>query len=313
MIIKTITCHDVYNSGASLQAYALASYLHILGHEVEIIDYRPGYLSNHFPLLGVSNPEYDKPFVREAYQLLKLPGRIKERHSRRKQEFDRFTREFLPLTPRQYFSNEELTGNPPVADLYIAGSDQIWNSYYQNGKDPAFYLQFAPVQTIKASYAASFSTDTIKPEWKDKVTEWIQNMDYISVRESSALALLYSIGIHDAALVLDPVFLLSAEMWKQIEKPLDLSDSYILIYDFDNNPLICRLAHEIADRHGWKVYSVLQSKVSDRSFHEEGPLAFLWLIDHAEFVISNSFHATAFSIIFHKQFLVADRMENINP
>lgn len=87
MIIKTITCHDVYNSGASLQAYALASYLHILGHEVEIIDYRPGYLSNHFPLLGVSNPEYDKPFVREAYQLLKLPGRIKERHSRRKQEF----------------------------------------------------------------------------------------------------------------------------------------------------------------------------------------------------------------------------------
>ena len=137
MIIKTITCHDVYNLGASLQAYALQTYLQKQGHEVEIIDYKPDYLSGHFKLWGVYNPVYDKPFIRLLYLLAKLPGRLMA--LRRKKAFDVFTKNYLHLT-RRYHSNDELKKDPPIADAYIAGSDQIWNTVFKNGRDPAFYL-----------------------------------------------------------------------------------------------------------------------------------------------------------------------------
>ena len=129
MRIKTITCHDVYNAGASLQAYALVTYLRSLGHEAEIIDYKPDYLA-HYRLTGINNPRYDKPVIRELYTLAKLPGRFKARHGKRKKSFDAFTKEFLPTTKRRYISNDDLKQNPPEADVYFAGSDQIWNCFF---------------------------------------------------------------------------------------------------------------------------------------------------------------------------------------
>ena len=154
MKIRTITCHDVYNVGASLQAYALQTYLKSLGHDVKIIDYKPDYLSKHYRLDVVGNPKYDKPFVREAYLLAKLPERL---HALpRKKTFDSFTAKHLDLT-RRYTSNEELQADPPEADVFFAGSDQIWNPLFPNGKDPAFYLDFA-LHGIRASYAASFAS-----------------------------------------------------------------------------------------------------------------------------------------------------------
>ena len=113
MKICTITCHDVYNVGASLQAYALQIYLKSLGHDVKIIDYKPDYLSKHYRLDVVGNPKYDKPFVREAYLLAKLPGRL--RVLPRKKAFDSFTAKDLDWTSR-YVSNEELKADPPEAD-----------------------------------------------------------------------------------------------------------------------------------------------------------------------------------------------------
>ncbi len=77
MRIRIITCYDVYNAGASLQAYALMQYLKDCGHEVKIIDYKPDYLSRHYSLKAVNNPEYDRAGIREIYLLVKMPGRIK--------------------------------------------------------------------------------------------------------------------------------------------------------------------------------------------------------------------------------------------
>ena len=101
--IKTITCHNVYNAGASLQAYALSAYLSRLGHNVEIINYIPDYLQ-HYELWGVRNPKYDKPILREIYNILKLPGRIKDRFSKRKRAYDDFTSKYLPLSSEIYDS-----------------------------------------------------------------------------------------------------------------------------------------------------------------------------------------------------------------
>lgn len=311
MKIKTITCHDVYNVGASLQAYALATYLKSLGHDTEIIDYKPEYLQ-HFKLFGSVSGRYNRPILREIYHIVKFPGRLKARLSKRKKQYDIFTAKFLPITSKCYHSNEELKKDPPEADLFFAGSDQIWNTLFPNGKDPAFYLDFAPEKAIKASYAASFATKDIDEEYKEQVKKWLLNFDFISVREGSGLDIIHSFGIADAVQVLDPVFLLSLENWQKIEKNLNVKERYVLLYDFDNNIELCNYARELADQNNCKVYSILPSKVADRCFSEEGPNAFLYLIHHSEFVVSNSFHATAFSLIYQKRFLAFYRKEAIN-
>ena len=118
MKIKTITCHDVYNVGASLQAYALATYLKSLGHDTEIIDYKPEYLQ-HFKLFGSVSGRYNRPILREIYHIVKFPGRLKARLSKRKKQYDIFTAKFLPITSKCYHSNEELKKDPPEADLYV--------------------------------------------------------------------------------------------------------------------------------------------------------------------------------------------------
>ena len=193
MKVKTITCHDVYNLGASLQAYALAEYLSEIGQEVEIIDYKPLYLQ-HYNLKKVNNPAYDKPVLKELYLLLKLPERLKGRRSKRKKNLTSSEKHFT-YYESDVCTNEELKRDVPEADIYFAGSDQIWNTLFKNGKDPAFYLDFAPSESIRASYAASFATEDIVEEEKVNVKKRLEKMDYISVREKSGIEIINQLGI----------------------------------------------------------------------------------------------------------------------
>lgn len=309
MRIKIITCHDVYNVGASLQAYALSEYLRQQGHEVKDIDYKPVYLQ-HYRLGGVSNPVYDKPVLREIYQILKFPGRLKERFSKRKKVFDNFTEHYLSVTEKKYMSNKELKLQVPEADLYIAGSDQIWNPLFQNGKDPAFFLQFAPENFRKISYAASFSVDSLQEDDKERMKNWLCYFDAISVREKSGVSLLCEMGI-EGVQVCDPVFLIQRSAWERLA--IDCSyTSYLLVYDFDNNSIIQQIAKNIAEKRGLKIVSVFPWKEADYICKNIGPREFIGLIWKADVVISNSFHATAFSMIFHREFYVINRQEKIN-
>lgn len=314
MIVKTITCHDVYNVGASLQAYALETYLVQLGHDVEIIDYKPKYLSGHFPLWGVNNKRYDKIFLKELYCLAKFPVRLKNRYGKRKREFDNFTKKYLKVTDQIYHSSEELKANLPEADVFFAGSDQIWNTFFKNGKDPAFYLDFVPAGRIKASYAASFATDYLMDGYEDFVANLLKKFDYISVRESSGLLILKELGIMGGIQVLDPVFLLGQDIWRILASNWKNREKkpYILVYDFDNSEKIADFVKEIAKEHDWNIISILENPYFKKNYSKEGPIAFLSLIKNAQAIVSNSFHATAFSIIFEKEFWVFNRNEEIN-
>ena len=311
MRIKTITCHDVYNSGASLQAYALMRYLEELGNEVEIIDYKPDYLNNHYKLGVIANPKYEKNLMlKMIYLTLKFPGRVLA--LRKKIKYDHFRDNYLKVTKKRYISNSELKSNPPEADIFICGSDQIWNSKFNNGKDPAFYLDFAPQGKIRASYAASFATDRIEEAVGDITKERINKLDYIGVREISALNILEDLGIDNGIQVMDPVFLLSKETWLNMAYEVDKKQKYIFVYDFDGNELIKEIALKVAKKKSLKIYTVFKSDYSDKVIKGMGPIDFISYIKNAEFVISNSFHGTAFSIIFEKQFVVVNRKEAIN-
>ena len=312
MKIKTITCHDVYNAGASLQAYALQRYLMSLGHEVFIIDYKPFYLE-HYILWGGAYGKYNKPLIKEAYSLAHLPKRIVAWFEPRKRKFDGFTRKYLNVTNKIYTNNNELKINPPDADVFFAGSDQIWNTIFSNGKDPAFYLDFVQDGAIKASYAASFATSSIDKKYRAFVKEKLQRLDYISVRERSGVTILEELGITGGVKVMDPVFLLDKGTWEKLldnkEKP---REKYIFVYSFEGEVLIRDCALSLSKETGYEIYTLQKLGYGDRSFESAGPIEFLNLVYNAEYVLSNSFHATAFAIIFQKKFWVFNRKENIN-
>lgn len=229
----------------------------------------------------------------------------------RKKAFDSFTAKYLDLTKR-YTSNEELKKEPPEADAFLAGSDQIWNPLFPNGKDPAFYLDFA-LHGIRASYAASFAVDEFPQELREVTAQYLKRFDYIAVREKSGLSVLKTLGITNAVTVLDPVFLLDRAQWEAMaERPEGCEAPYLLVYDFDNSPAVRKLAGRIAAERGLHIYSVFKIPYAERCFPLCGPENFLGLVQSADFVLSNSFHATAFSVIFEREFAVVERTEKIN-
>ena len=312
MQIKTITCHDVYNHGASLQAYALQTYLESLGHTVEIIDYKPDYLSRHYLLWSVDNPVFDKPLVKQLYLLAKLPERLIA--LKRKRLFDEFTKKYLQLTSKRYHSNEELKAEPPLADMYIAGSDQIWNTLFQNGRDAAFYLDFAPASAKRISYAASFATEDVADEYRPFVCKMLQNFDAVSIRERCSLPLLTTLGRADGIAVCDPVFLLSNAQWESLLPQQQNKEKYLLVYDTEFMSKVKEIAKRIAKEKNLKIYNVSASRIgyADKDLWISSPINFVQLIRDASYVVSNSFHASAFSIVFERDFCVINRSEDIN-
>jgi len=310
MQIKTITCHEVYNHGASLQEYALLQFLNQNGFQAETLHYKPDYLSGHFNLKAVSNPRFNLPIVKQLYLLIKLPTRLKS--LKRKKAFDDFAKKYIPTDSTLYEKNEDLKNNLPQADAFICGSDQIWNSYFQNGKDPAFYLNFVPDNKKKISYAASFAIDKIEENLKQFVKENVARLDRIGVRETSGVEILKELGIEKAIQVLDPVFLLKKEHWiSNFISPI--TDKYLFIYDFDSNPTVKNIALKLKKEKGLLIYTVNQNiDYADKNFYLEGPEKFLSLVYHSQFNLTNSFHAVAFSLIFEKQIAVINRTEKIN-
>ncbi|WP_406683885.1 polysaccharide pyruvyl transferase family protein [Seonamhaeicola sp. MEBiC1930] len=312
MKIKTITCHEVYNHGASLQEYALLKYLQNSGHDAETIHYKPHYLSNHFNLFRVSNGFYKKNIVLKfIYLTIKLPTRLKS--LKRKKSFDNFSKLYIKSTSKLYKTNADLKTNIPEADAYICGSDQIWNSFFDNGKDPAFYLDFVPNNKLKISYAASFAIDELEESIKHFVKEKISRLNAISVRESSGINILNNLGIQNCTQVLDPVFLLDKENWLPLMSNNKEPKPYVFVYDFDSNPLIKQMALKLKKEHNWNIVTVNENiNYANKNYFLKGPDIFLSLVYNASFVISNSFHAVAFSIIFQKDFVVFNRLYKIN-
>jgi len=308
--IYTITCHEVYNHGASLQEYALLEHLRSLGHSAETLHYKPYYLAGGNDLRLVPT-RYNKPIIKSLYRFAKR--NILDAKARRMVAFDRFAEKYIPTHKTLYTTNDELKSNLPMADAYICGSDQIWNSYFKNGWDLAFYLNFVPDEKLKISYAASFAIDKLSEEVKPLVKENVTRLQAVGVRETSAVRILNELGIHNAVQVLDPVFLLDqAHYTSKFVTPIT-DEPFLFVYDFDLNPIVKSIALHLKQKYGWKIYTVNYNvDYADRNFYEDGPEKFVSLLNSSQFNITNSFHALVFSLIFNKQFAVVNRNEEIN-
>lgn len=323
MRIATITCQHVYNYGATLQAYALQTYLESLGHDVEIIDYRlPTHIRYEIFKPNPQGRAYEiiKKFPPLKYVICPFRNRKMWLTWGRKKGFDDFDRHYLHLSPHIYRTIEDLRQNPPEADIYIAGSDQIWNTHTENGKSPAYYLDFGSKAVKRIAYAASLATSNIAPGWETFVKDEISKFDSVSVREKTGVELLRKLGISDVHQVLDPVFLLPQKEWLRMagmaRRHDKIKSPYILLYDFlgnDNN--MQDFTRRIAKEHGLKIVSIndfARRNYADVNVNNAGPLEFLRLLADARCVISNSFHATAFSVIFQKEFCTFGLMGHQN-
>lgn len=322
MKIKTITCHHVYNYGASLQAYALQHYLESLGHEVEIIDFNPWFHCDRYNPFWMPKNAIGRaaqiikrlPFMRYIWYPYKAYKRGMFKTWGRKAAFDKFEKEYYHLTPIKYYSSEQLQKKPPRADVYVAGSDQIWNTFSENGKEPGYYLDFGKESIKRISYAASLATSTIKEEYKVFIKEKLARFNAISVREKTGAKLLADLGIDNISVVLDPVFLLDKSEWHQLSLKGNLyglsHESYVLVYDFlGNDENMISFVKAYAKEKSLKIVSLndfSERDYADININNAGPLEFLALINNAACVVASSFHATAFSVILEKEFYTFD-------
>lgn len=313
MKVALITILDNTNFGTYLQALASGLVLKDLGCEVEVVNYvRPSMTQR-----GMSRAILeDRGFLRWLNRRRSIPASIELR-----EKDVNFLRNYLKLT-RRYGSFDDLLHNPPIADVYITGSDQVWNSYYNRGIDKAFFLEFAPKGKKRLAYAASIGMDKFPTDEVEEVYSYLMKYSAISVREIGAKTLLENLNIN-STLVLDPTLLLDHKSWNNIANKYNTlisQEPYLLVYTVEKkreNKLIERYSKEIATRRKLKICQVSYGakknmlKMADLKYSYATPEIFLSLMLNASFVIVSSFHGTAFSVNFNKQFLTVSP-ENFN-
>lgn len=293
--IATITFHRARNYGAVLQAIALQKAIIGLGYDSEVVDYDNRTISSC----------YDTVITSSVRGMLSSLLRYTER-KRKNVSFGRFIDKELQKSRK--VGKEDLPCLNDEYDKFITGSDQVWN-YLLTDSDGAYFLDFVDDSRKRISYAASFGIGEIpadKVAWYKKM---LRGFGYISVREATGGRVVKSVTGMDSVNDLDPVFLLRVSDWRKIMTPNTLEDKYIFLYMCDDAAL--QYAQKLADEKQLKIINVVYGKSLRHPEKNIGdcridvsPEDFLAYLYHAECVVTGSFHATAFSIIFNKQFMV---------
>ena len=306
--IATVTFHRAHNFGSVLQTYALQEYINMLCEERKIeVEYTLIDLFTENQQLLYNVFKKNNSFKNLVKNAITLPfaKQLKVKH----QKFNAFIEEYFQLTER-YRTDAELRNNPPVADYYISGSDQIWNV---RAKDfsLSYYLDFVN-EGKKISYAASFGP--LKIEWdkydKSKIAKLVNEYKDISVREQGSMTNIEELTEQVCEIHIDPTLLLKKEQWRKIQSNANYEKGkYILLYCLEPSKQQLEMANAISKKVGLPILVLRYNNKNDMFNHyvkkyDSGPKDFLAYIDHAALVLSSSFHGTAFSLIYHKPFYV---------
>lgn len=316
MKIGIITFNSAHNYGAVLQAWALQEYLTGQGYEVGIINYRLPQIDNVYRLFTPETP-YRLSIMNRLHQkrqyLKVLRNSPKLVHTYRK--FERFIRKRLNTTC-PYYSFKELKAAKPEFDILIAGSDQIWNGAYTKGVNPGFFLAFGPACAKRISYAASIGKDRIPVEEQESFRQNLQRFDYLSVREQKGKDEIEKLTNQPVAITVDPTFLIPREHFDTIRRNPSIKKCYIYVHNVHlkkQDDRLLAVAEELSGRSGLPVVY----NRSGYSFSNELPAAldnspeeFLGWIASAEYVVTNSFHATVFALIYHRNFITIPATAN---
>lgn len=308
MRVALLTLHRPANFGSALQALALYRAITRAGHHVTVIDYRPGRWSTRSSFKSWAAERPARPAVTRYTE---ATSRTVEA-LRARPQFDRFYAKAGVEFTRQYSNWDELRRDPPPADAYVVGSDQIWNSVYNQGTDRTFYLDFGPVTTRRVAYAASFGAAGPSTADAREVADLLRRFSHVSVRETGALDSLPQPGMH----VLDPTLLLTGPEWSMQVAGWSTSvreapeRPYVLTYCVEESrrDLVRDMAAAVAARTGLDVENVSfggrrRAIRGARNHLFASPADFLTLMANAAFVVTSSFHGAAFSVNFERPFV----------
>ena len=306
MKTSVITLHTVKNYGSVLQTYATQKEFERAGSFVEFVDYwRKDNLDDGLLRKVVTGSPFwgRNPFLRAAYAVIKFP-------SVRKQicVFDGFLKRYVHLSPRRYLSLEELKNDPPAADLYCTGSDQVWNSDWNAGIEKPYFLEYVPEGSKCIAYAASFGKEKLASKEKETIRPLLRKYTAMAMREQSGVRILDDMGFPGNIQIADPTLVLEADEWKKLMSDRKIRQRYLLVYQLNKNWEFDAYAKRLAKRMGLKLVRLAYDyhHVLKKGHLVCCPPVEEWisLFYYADFILTDSFHGTAFSINFNRQFAV---------
>lgn len=308
MKIGIITFHAPHNRGSMLQAYAMQSIVTQLSSEncVEIINFSNTNQRDMYALFR--KVDSWKDFLLNCFKLI-----FYRQFKCYFNDFSNFSRKHFVLSQDDFCFLSELVTLNGKYDCIIAGSDQIWNTKCYDA-DNAYFLGWSNC-SHKIAYAPSFGANDLNLlKNKHQYKEWINQFQSLSIRENNGKKWIKTLTGRDAEVVLDPTLLLSKNKWDELaNEVMDLPKRFIFFYSTNYPENVCRFVHKYAKKEGLPVIMtdiknwVLKGWKFD--FHlakHSGPNAFLTLIKKSTLVLTSSFHGTAFSIIFEKNFYYLD-------
>ena len=300
--ILTITTSYANNYGALIQCYALSKFLNNFPDlECNVIQYYRPDADNSWKVLH--RPRTFRDIIKNIYLIFNIKQVKCRRQKNEKMKY--FIKKYIPFTKEKWYTPESIRVAPPIADIYICGSDQIWNMKYKFEGKTIYFLDFVN-KGKKISYAAS-----IAEPWDDDdvklITPLIQSFHAVSIRERGNLPQVQKL-FPNATVTIDPVFLLNKSQWLEFaNKSLCPKEQYILCYFLSVSELAVKTLKKIRELTGFKVVhlnlNALDKFHSDKNIIVADPCDFVGLISNAAFICTNSFHCSAFSIIFQKDFV----------
>ena len=300
MKIGLITFHHAHHYGAQLQAYALMKAITGMGAECEIINYvRPDTIEgNRLFKKGLS----PRAILSNANTLINF-RQLKRRYGR----FESFVNEDMRLSKKFYRSYEELLKDAPEYDVYVCGSDQVWNPliFKENTYDPAFFADFAK-SGRRIAYAPSFGITEIPEDKREDLRRYLERFDCLSVREKQGEKIIRDVAGRDSVTVLDPTLLLTGDEWDEFSAAPVFKEPYLLCYFISNPGKYSGYIKALSEKYRLRVVSLCGARrVVPQTRHtvlDAGPREFPGLFRNASMVCTNSFHGTVFSITFKKDF-----------
>lgn len=291
-----ITFHRAINFGAVLQAYALRKIIQKSGRECDIIDYRSDFIEN----------TYKEPRLIEQLNLKRIYNIIFRNGYLifDKESFTKFLEEYLDVNGKNYFEKKQMKDLEKKYDKFIVGSDQVWNHNCTNF-DKTYFLDFFDNSNKKTSYAASFGLEKISDEYVEEYKNLLNNFKSISVREKQGAEIVKKLIGKEVPVVLDPTLLLDVNEWKEIARGNIINEKYILVYLLAETKSIIKFAKKLGKQKGLKVIYIndrLFKKIGIKNLSKISPNYWITLFANAEYIVTNSFHGTAFAINFNKDF-----------
>jgi len=295
------TFHSLYNFGSVLQAFALQRTIRNLGNSCKIVNYiRSGRGTKH----QMFNLPTNKTRVNhDIISLSTIRSQIKLR--RRFSEF----KQHLEMTDA-YPTIDAIRDDQSQFNAFVTGSDMVWNPGWL-GKPyaPVYYLDFVE-KGRRIAYAPSFGVADIPPKHRGTIAGYLRRFDFLSAREDSGCRIIHDLIGQDVPQVLDPSLLQPACEYESVVSEPSIEEPYILLYPMQRSPDVCRMAMRVRDRLRRPLVAIVpvyqnpwRFRFADKVVFDAGPSEFLGWLKNAEFVCTNSFHGSAFSIIFRKNFL----------